>query len=422
MTVRLNCVDLNTDKYNQNTTSKNNAASFKGMSKPFEYCTAIDYMSASIIDSNKELRNALGRKATWASKIRESVLALFDKNLVFGEIPVVDITKTKFAKDISEEIRQTIKKSIDKTRESTMRVWQEIITNNKKIKYYEKSSEHEEKGNKRKLIYNAENDDNNFFNVIPNEPSLQFVIWKSFLSDLADNNRHIPPPFNPEAMKNTVIHFLKLPKEKYVAKAAGISKFREKYQEELINNAINCIYNNKNGEFSEFKMYNIDGELINKNKIKSLEELKKLDYLWIEIPRKQNDKKHTQRNVAVLEQLSHNNWCTKSRSDMAANYLKYGNFFILLKRNYEKDCMTPEIGINTVSKKYRKQERHERNLEKNSHYTEFIRIQGALNNNIVPNEYKDAIIKLAQKNDFRFCTKKSDGEGEFAAIQMGLKQ
>ncbi len=288
-----------------------NNVKFTGKSMPSQYLTVFDYMSAEILGRNRRVNGSM----LSATKIQAAVQDLLDNNKVFTEFKRSLVEKIKWKSYIPEDVRVYSIDKINKAREARLKQWRDFL------KYPTLVSENGTMHNEELVL------------KLRNDKSLRVVIWDAITSEIKENNRHIPVPFNEEALLETINRF-----ERYDAKDRATSCVKPSFLE---------IYTHKLRDNLLMEM-----GLSNQKKI------------WVKIPSIKHDPLHKEENIARLETLSCKNWCTRSSVDKAEDALTDGDFYIYLRRN-SLNLWEPLVGMTTCKGK-------------------IDQIQGIENNNIIP--------------------------------------
>ena len=292
-------------------TLEHDTVCFTGMSAPSQYKSVFDYLAANIINKNKKFQ--VNGSMLSASNIQEAIDKLFSMNKVYGPYVESLTEKIKWKSYIPEDIRVFSINKINEARASRLREWQKFLEAPQHTEYNESYPELVQKVRANK--------------------SLQFVIWNSINSEIKNNNRHIPVPFDPVALYKTIIGYEKI---------------------DPIDRAVRC----SSPTFIEIYTHRLRDTLL---EAKGLSDNQKL---WVKIPSIKNDAKNKAGNIRTLEILSNRNWCTRSSVDKAEAALEDGDFYIYLERDKNKQWQ-PLIGMASSQGK-------------------IDQIQGAVNNNIIP--------------------------------------
>ena len=321
---------------------------FTGKSMPSEYETVFEYMAAEILGKNKRVNAGMLSK----TKIGKAVEELYEKNEIFTDFKQSCVEKIKWKSYIPEDVRIYSIDKINKAREVRLKEWLDFLED---TSVSETGTRH----------------DPELVDKIKNNKPLKLVIWDAVTSEIKDNNRHIPVPFNEKALLETIKRF-----ERYDAKdrATSCSKpsFIEIYTHKLRDNLL------------------MDMGLSNNTAV------------WIKIPSIKHDPKNRNKNIQNLEILSCKNWCTRSSVDKAEDALLDGDFYIYLKRNSFK-LWEPQIGMTTCGGK-------------------IDQIQGIENNNIIPLNLIDEVKRYISENGLKCASGLYDeGPKAYQAIMISEK-
>lgn len=292
-------------------TLTHDTVSFKGMSQPSYYKTVFEYLAAEILNKNKKFQ--IDGSLLSASNIKTGIEKLFKLNKVYGPYTETISEKVKWKDYVPQDIRQYSVDKINEARASRLHEWHTFLEAPEKFPQTEET---------RALT--------NYFH---NDQSIKFLIWNSVNSELKNNNRHIPVPFNQKALLETLTGFEKIdPKDRAVRCATP--SFLEIYTHRLRDNLL------------------VDKGLSNNTAV------------WVKIPSIKNDPMNKEQNIHTLEILSNKNWCTRSSVDKAEAALEDGDFYIYLERD-KNNLWQPQIGMASCKGK-------------------IDQIQGGENNNIIP--------------------------------------
>ena len=318
---------------------------FKGISEGSQYKTVFEYMSANIIGKG-EKRFPIDNSAISATKIRDAIAGLFRMNRVFGPYKESNPSKIGWKAYIPQEVRVYCTDKVNEARAVRLKQWQNFLEHpelNKDISAY-------------KSLQRDMKDD-----------SLRFVIWEAVNSDLQQNNRHIPVPFDIKALDETIRYFKNI---------------------EPIFRRVTC---NKKDIFLRTYTHRLRDNLLMEKGLSNNESV------WIRIPSVKKDSLHRDENIAELEILSNENWCTRSSVDKAEAALQDGDFYVYLERDKE-ELWQPTIGIASSRGK-------------------IDQIQGAANNNLIPINQLENIKKFIAKNGLS-CNSGVKDEGPKALQQI----
>lgn len=311
-------------------TMPNDSVNFTGKSAPSMYATVFEYLAAEIMGRNKKLQ--VDGSMLSASKVEDALKNLFDSNKVFTPFKKTIVEKIKWKSYIPQDIRVGSVNKINEAREVRLTQWKNFLENPTMIS---------ENGVPR----NPE-----LISKIKNNRALKLVIWDAVTSEIKENNRHLPVPFNEKALLETIKGFETIePKDRAVRCAAP--SFLDIYTHRLRDNLL-------------MDMNLSDNESV-----------------WVKVPSIKHDPEHKDANVAKLEILSCKNWCTRSSVDKAEDALEDGDFYLYLERG-KFNLWEPLVGMTTSSGK-------------------LDQIQGVENNNIVPLALVDEIKDFIQKNGLK---------------------
>ncbi|MDE6139302.1 MAG: hypothetical protein K2F57_07510 [Candidatus Gastranaerophilales bacterium] len=286
---------------------------FTGMSPASTYKTVFEYLAAEILNNNKMYH--VGGERISASKIGSAIQSLFNEDRMFLPFKYSVSEKIKWKSYIPQDVREFSIGKINEARTQRMEVWRTFL---KYLKSPASSS----------VITNPE-----LVSKIKENESLRLVIWNAVSSELKENNRHIPVPFNQKALLETIKGFEKIePKDRAVRCASP--SFLEMYTHRLRDNLLMDLGLSDN------------------------------DSVWVKIPSISHDKAHKDKNIEMLETLSCRNWCTRSSVDKAEAALEDGDFYIYLQRG-KSNLWDSLVGMTSLRGK-------------------IDQIQGVENNNIVP--------------------------------------
>lgn len=303
---------LNNNKKSNSTPAtppmKVDSVCFTGKSMPSMYSTVFEYLSAEIFGRSKKF--GVDGSLLSASKIGEAIDNVFEKGKAFPEYKNSSAEKIKWKSYIPQDIRVFSIDKINEARAERFGNWKKCLEN------------------PLTTVKNKE-----LASKLEKEKSLRLVIWDAVTSEIKENNRHIPVPFNENALFETVKDFEKIEPISRAVRCAKPS-FLEVYTHRLRDNLL-------------MKMGKSDDRAV-----------------WVKIPSKKHDRANFEQNIENLETLSCRNWCTRSSVDKAREALEEGDFYIYLKRN-SLSMWDPLVGMTTYEGK-------------------IDQIQGIENNNIVP--------------------------------------
>lgn len=309
----------NTNYYSNSTLLRQpetDIVSFTGKSMPSMYNTVFEYLAAEVLGRNSKKFHVDGSMLS-ASKIKDAVNDLLKNNSenIFGSFKRSQVDKIKWKSYIPADVRTFSIDKINKAREVRIKQWRDFLENPSLISETGK-------------LHNPE-----LVEKIKEDKSIKLVVWDAITSEIKDNNRHIPVPFNEKALLETINRFENFaPKDRAVSCAKP--SFLEIYTHRLRDNLLMDL--------------NLSAE----------------DAVWVKVPSFKHDNANKEKNIEMLEILSCKNWCTRSSVDKAQDALTDGDFYIYLKRN-SLNLWEPLVGMTTSNGK-------------------IDQIQGVENNNIVP--------------------------------------
>lgn len=296
-------------------TQVNDTVKFTGKSLPSMYNTVFEYLASNILGSNKKFQ--VDGSLLSATKITEAVNNLFIENQerILGPFKRTIVEKIKWKSYIPQDVRVFSVDKINQAREVRLNEWKSFLQNPSII------------------LDSGKPMDPELVKKINGDNSLKLVIWNAITSEIKENNRHIPVPFNEKALLETITRFERFdPKDRAVSCAKP--SFLEIYTHRLRDNLL------------------MDLDLSNNQEV------------WVKVPSIKHEPFNKTRNIEMLETLSCRNWCTRSSIDKAEEALEDGDFYIYLKRN-SSHLWEPLVGMTTCEGK-------------------IDQIQGVDNNNIVP--------------------------------------
>ena len=321
---------------------------FTGMSQPSYYKTVFEYLSAEILNKNKKYQ--IDGSLLSANNIKTGIDRLFKLNRVYGPYIESLTDKIKWKNYIPEDIRQYSVNKINEARVARLHQWHSFLEAPEKFPQTEET---------KKLTQYFHDD-----------PSVKFLVWHSINSELKTTNRHIPVPFDPKALLETLVGFEKIdPKDRAVRCASP--SFLEIYTHRLRDNLL------------------VDKGLSDNSAV------------WVKIPSIKNDPLHKPENVHTLEILSNKNWCTRSSVDKAEAALEDGDFYIYLERDKNR-LWQPQIGMTTLKGK-------------------IDQIQGGENNNIIPLNMLEKVKTFIKEKNLK-CNSDIIPEGPKALQQILISE
>lgn len=328
---------------------KDKSLGFRGMSRASEYKTTFDYIAAKTLDAAVK-KYSINRSMISASNIKNTVSQLFMMNRVFGPYCASNPEKINWKNYIPEEVRTYCTNKVNEARAARLKQWHTFLDNPNIIDYREGYE--------------------NLLRTVKEDDSLKFVIWHSINSELQASNRHIPVPFDIDALNETVNYFNNM-EPKMRTLACGLSSFLPVYTHNLRNDLL-C------------KMGLSDEKAV-----------------WVRITSLKKDSQHKQENISALEILSNKNWCTRSSVDKAEAALMDGDFHVYLDRD-ENGFWNPAIGMASFR-------------------GEIDQIQGKDNNNFIPLNKLDIVKRYLAENKLK-CRSDIGVEGPKAYQQLLIAQ
>jgi len=323
---------------------------FRGMSLKSEYATAFDYMSARLVKDNRKfgVNGAMLSARNIAAAIRE----LFLSKKVYGGYVLSNPDKIKWQNYIPQEIREYCADKVSHARRGRFREWQNFLEN---------PGAHPEAEKYPELI-----------NDIKSSDTIRFVIWNAVCDDIKETNRHIPVPFNINALNTTVKVFKDVYHNEELLLDYNVKRFADIYTNYLRNDILN-----QNG-------------FADKNSG------------WIMIPSTKREPLNKDNSISALEILSCKNWCTRSSLDKAEAALDDGNFYIYLTKEASDNIWHPNIAMTM----YR---------------GEIDQIQGRNNNNFIPLTELNNIKNFLKTHDLK-CRSGITDEGPKALQQIMIAE
>jgi len=330
-------------------TLNQDTVSFTGMSAPSHYKSVFDYLAAGILSKNKKYQ--IDGSLLSATNISRAIDKLFNLNKVYGPYTESLPEKIKWKSYIPQEIRIFSTDKINEARASRLHQWQKFLESPESEKAAEEYPE---------LVFK-----------VKHNKSLKFVIWHAVNSEIKNNNRHIPVPFDPEALYKTIVGFEKI---------------------EPIDRALRCA----SPSFIEIYTHRLRDILLES---KGLSDNKSV---WVKIPSIKSDPANKEANISTLEILSCRNWCTRSSVDKAEAALGDGDFYIYLTRDKSNNQWKPLIGMASYKGK-------------------IDQIQGIENNNIIPVTEIDNVYNFIKDSGLK-CNSGIVAEGPKALQQLYISR
>lgn len=324
---------------------------FTGRSEASQYSNVFEYLASGIIESKSKKFGVNGSMLS-ASNIRTTVDRLYAEDKIFLPYPKTLHEKIKWKSYIPQEIREGSVAKINDARNARMKDWMIFLQTPEKVD----------------AVFGGYNE--RLVSKIKNNNALKLVIWNAVTSELKENNRHIPVPFNEKALLETIEGFEEIkPKDRAVRCAAP--SFLDMYTHRLRDNLL------------------MDMGLSNN------------DEVWVKIPSVRHDKDNKEKNIGRLEILSCKNWCTRSSVDKAEDALVDGDFYIYLSRD-KFNLWEPLVGMASSKGK-------------------IDQIQGVVNDNIVPLALVDKIKDFIEASDLK-CHSRVIDEGPKAAAAIFISE
>ncbi len=206
--------------------------------------------------------------------------------------------------------------------------------------------------------------------ISKNHPDIdETEFWRALSSGIAENNRHIPPPVDSQALNQIIGLIDKLPAQ----------EFSDIYNSKLIEISLKNIQSEE--KFKKTLLYDKNGILLDKTDKSNFD---KQNIFWIKIPSQKKDFLNCYDNILNVEKLSSPNWCTRSKYDKAQDALKDGDFIIYVEK--KKDIWTSKIAMTMYLGKIRQ-------------------IQGSANDNLIPLQYISDVKNFLLKNNYISETK-----------------
>lgn len=302
--------------------------SFTGKSPASMYKTVFEYLAAEVLGSNKKYHVDSSKLS--ATNISGAVNSLIMEDRAFLPVKLCVSEKIKWKSYIPQDIRIFSVGKINEARTARMEEWRKFL------KYL---------GENGTGKYNQ-----SLVSEIKSDDSIRLVVWNAVSSELKENNRHIPVPFNEKALLETIKGFQNIqPKDRAVRCASP--SFIEMYTHRLRDNLLMDLKLSDN------------------------------DSVWVKIPSIVHDSANKEKNIRMLEILSCRNWCTRSSVDKAEAALEDGDFYIYLQRD-KSNLWEPLVGMTSCRGK-------------------IDQIQGVENNNIVPINLVDEIKSFIKEKNLK---------------------
>ncbi len=324
---------------------------FTGRSEASQYGNVFEYLAAGILEAKAKKYGVNGSMLS-SNNITATVDKLLEKDKIFLPYPLTVPEKIKWKDYIPQDIREGSVEKINQARVARMNDWQNFLENPENVDSFF--------GGYNKVLVDK----------IKNNNALKLVIWNAVTSELKENNRHIPVPFNEKALLETIKGFEEImPKDRTVRCASP--SFLDMYTHRLRDNLL------------------MDMGLSNNNEV------------WVKIPSIKHDRANKDKNIARLEILSCKNWCTRSSVDKAEDALLDGDFYIYLSRD-KFNLWEPLVGMASSKGK-------------------IDQIQGVVNDNIVPLALVDEIKSFIEDSNLK-CHSRIIDEGPKAEVALFISK
>ena len=334
--------------------------SFKGIS-PHQYKSSFDFMASNA----KEFTSGKLSNEKSPSKIQDATKKYLESNDSYKKPVLASKDNNTFCPVYTEELKDEIISTINETRKETFEVWNNYIENGK--------TDDNSLSQEEKIL----------FDKIQQNPTLKFVIWNALSSNIGVDNRHIPLPLDTKTLADTINFFekkdIELQNEKSkintfrTSQARNPKSFNDVYASKLIENTLYSIIGNKNN--TGFAIFDENGKKIDNPTESTIKDAP--NGLWVQIPKATST--YAPYAVSVVENLSHENWCTRSRSDKASAAIQDGNFYIYLERDNRQ--YKPALGITS------------------ERTGKLAKIQGVKNDNTIDQKYFDTIQSFLLNNN-----------------------
>ena len=272
--------------------------SFKGLSKPSQYETIFEFLSAQILDKKRTTNPSY----TSAENIQKGIEEAFTYNSVYNSYSKANPKTIRWKSYVADDVRIYATQKVNEARVERLNEWRKALETPQKLDKLQ---------NNPKLI-----------SKLSTDKALSIVIWNAINSELRTNNRHIPVPFDAKALEETIDSFESISRQFRMIQCKNIS-FIEMYTHNLRANHIEYLWKTmpQNVKFSDDE-----------------------NSVWIKVPSFKHDPINRETNIKSVEILSNKNWCTRSRVDKASAALEDGDFYIMLQRD-KNDTWEPVIGM-----------------------------------------------------------------------------
>ena len=327
---------------------------FTGLSLAREYTKTSHYLAALTLETKCSKYGTDGSCLS-SKNIAPAIKRLFQLNKVYLPFTMADSTKVKWKNYIPEDIRDYSINKINDARIDRFNKWKNFLENPKS---FETTAE-----------YNSLKDE------ISKDDCLKFVIWNAINYDIKNNNRHIPVPFDINALLKTVTWLNSVESENRKLQVVSIKEFLDMYTHKLK-----------------------DELLMSRPELMvSKEYIPEAGSCWVKVPAIRKNIQSSSDNIFALECLSNENWCTRSSLDKAEAALQDGDFYLYLKRDDNQVWQTV-LGMTSYKGK-------------------IDQIQGPNNDNLIPIRELDNIKSFLQENRL-VCMSGYTDEGPKALQQI----
>ena len=272
--------------------------SFKGLSKPSQYSTIFEFLSAQILDKKRSTNPSY----TSAENIQKGIEEAFVFNSVYNAYSKANHKSIKWQDYVADDVRIYTTGKVNEARVERLNEWRKAL---------ETPEKSDKLRNNPKLIRKLSTD-----------KALCIVIWNAINSELRTNNRHIPVPLDARALEETIESFESISRQFRMIQCKNVS-FIQMYTHKLRDNHI---------------------EFLSKTMPKNIKFSEDENSVWVKVPSFKHDKKNREINIKSVEILSDKNWCTRSRVDKASAALEDGDFYILLQLD-KNNIWEPVLGM-----------------------------------------------------------------------------
>ncbi|MCQ2753785.1 MAG: hypothetical protein MJ231_01925 [bacterium] len=331
---------------------------FTGLSLAREYNKTSHYLAALTLEAKRFKYGADGNNLS-SKNILPTIERLFKLNKVYLPFTMADKTKVKWKNYIPDDIRDYSINKINDARIDRFNTWKTFLEN--------------------PTDYKTTSEYNSLKEEIKNDDCLKFIIWNAINFDIKNNNRHIPVPFDINALSKTVTWLNSIERENRKLQVVSIKEFLDMYTHKLKDELLMS-----RPELLVSKKY-----------------IPEADSCWVRIPAIRKDLQNSSNNIAALECLSNENWCTRSSLDKAEAALQDGDFCLYLKRDDNQVWQTV--------------------LGMTSYRGKIDQIQGPNNDNLIPIRELDNIRNFLKENELGYVSGITD-EGPKAMQQIMIAE